>query len=300
MPKVSIVIPVYNGERFLREALDSVFAQTFQDFEVICVDDGSTDGSLAIIRKYGEMIAVLRQRNAGGSAARNAGVAQAAAPYVAFLDQDDRWYPHKLERQVSVMEMESDVVLVLCNSDRMDAEGRMLQLGATLAERATLLDSPLGRLMEEDQLLSSAILVRREAFERAGEYDSELRGFEDFDLCARLKRQGRFVFLEESGMCYRVHAGGFGQVTGGPIIVRSRERFLLKMKDLHVDDPAKKELIRVMLAECYSDWGMNEVRMGNFSEGRRMLRRSLVHNPLKFRTYSRFIRSFFPITGGLR
>jgi glycosyltransferase involved in cell wall biosynthesis len=294
MPKVGVVIPVYNGERFLREALDSVFVQTFQDFEVICVDDGSTDGSLEMIRSYGSRVTVISQTNAGGCAARNAGVRRSTAPYIAFLDQDDRWYPRKLEQQIRVLDAEPDVVLVLCNSDRMDAEGRMLQLGATLAERATLRDSPLGLLMETDQLLSSAILVRRDAFERAGMYDSELRGFEDFDLCARLKRQGRFVFLNESGMCYRVHAGGFGQVTGGPIIVRSRERFLLKMKDLHVDDPAKKELIRVMLAECYSDWGMNEVRVGNRGEGRRKLIRSLRHNPLKFRTYSRLLRSFLP------
>src|SRR3989442_1595204 len=168
MTKVGVVIPVYNGERFLREALDSVFVQTFQDFEVICVDDGSTDGSLEIIRSYGSRVTVISQTNAGGCAARNAGVRRATAPDIAFLDQDDRWYPRKLEQQVRVLDAEPDVVLVLCNSDRMDAEGRMLQFGATLAERATLRDSPLGRLMETDQLLPSAILVRLDSFERAG------------------------------------------------------------------------------------------------------------------------------------
>ena len=296
MPKVSIVVPVYNGERYLREALDSVFAQTYCDYEVICVDDGSQDLSLALMGEYGERLVVVRQANAGGCAARNAGVRRSTGPYIAFLDQDDRWYPRKLEQQVAILAAEPDVVLVLCNSDRMDACGRMLQVGATLAERKTLLDSPLGRLMEQDQLLSSAILVRRDAFERAGMYDPELHGFEDFDLCARLKRQGRFVFLEESGMCYRVHNSGLSR-SGGQTVVRSRERFLLRMQDLYAGDPAKQKLTNIMLAECYSDWGKNEMRVGRCSEGRRMLLRSLRHNPLKFRTYSRLLRACLPPRG---
>jgi glycosyltransferase involved in cell wall biosynthesis len=293
MPKVSVVVPVYNGERFLQEALDSVLAQTYQDYEVICVDDGSTDGSLDVFKKYSGRVSVIRQPNSGQGAARNAGVGRASGAYVAFLDQDDRWYPHKLDRQVAVLEADPDIVLVLCNSDRMDVDGRILQRGATLADRATLLESPLGRLMEEDLILPSAILVRRDVFERAGMYDSELRGFEDFDLCARLKQHGPFKFLEEAGMCYRVHAGGFNQV-GKDAIVHSRERFLLRMRELYAADQTKQALIRIMLAECYSDWGLNEVRAGKRRHGRRMLLYSLRHDPIKFRTYSRLLRSFLP------
>lgn len=299
MPKVSVIIPVYNGERYLKEALDSVFAQTFQDFEVICINNGSTDRTASIVEEYGRQVRMITLANVGPCGARNIGVREATAPYVAFLDHDDRWYPHKLERQVAVLEREPDVVLVLCNSDRMDAEGRLLQVGATLTERATMLDSPLGRLMEEDQLLSSAILVRRDAFERAGMYDEDLRGFEDFDLCARLKREGRFVFLEESGMCYRVHAASLSHA-GKEMVVRSRERFLLRMRDLYVEDEAKQDLIRTMLAECYSDWGMNEVKAANRREGRQMFLRSIRHNPRKLRTYSRLFRSFLPIFGPTR
>lgn len=286
-----MIIPVYNGERYLKEALDSVFAQTFQDFEVICINNGSTDRTASIVEEYGRQVRMITLANVGPCGARNIGVREATAPYVAFLDHDDRWYPPKLERQVAVLEREPNVVLVLCNSDRMDAEGRLLQAGATLVERATMLNSPLGRLMEEDQLLSSAILVRKDAFERAGMYDEGLRGFEDFDLCARLKREGCFVFLEESGMCYRVHEASLSHA-GKDLVVRSRERFLLRMQALYAGDRAKQALIATMLAECYSDWGMNEVRAGNRSEGRQMFWRSLRHNPFKFRTYSRLLRTY--------
>jgi len=120
MPLVSVVIPVYNGERFLRESLESVVAQTFQDYEIVCVDDGSTDGSCALLKQYGARVRVIQQANAGQSAARNVGVRQATGGFVAFLDQDDRWYPSKLAQQVTVLSAEPDVAMVHCNYDRMD------------------------------------------------------------------------------------------------------------------------------------------------------------------------------------
>jgi glycosyltransferase involved in cell wall biosynthesis len=289
-----VVVPVYNGERYLREALDSVFVQTFQDYEVVCIDDGSKDSSLDILETYGPRVRILRQANQGACAARNAGVLATSAPYIAFLDQDDRWYPHHLEQQVAALDAEPDVVLVLCNSDRMDEHGRITQVGAAASERETRRFSPLGRLIDEDQLLSSAMLARRDAFVRAGMYDQELRGYEDFDLSARLRQQGRFAFLEQSGMCYRVHAASLSHAAG-EAVVRSRERFLLKMRGLYARDGEKQGLIRTMLAECYSDWGMRAIQAGDRERGRQLLRRSICHNPLKFRTYSRWIRSFLPV-----
>lgn len=289
MPIVSVVIPVYNGERFLRESLESVFAQTFRDYEVICVDDGSTDGSFALLRKYGERVRVVQQTNEGQSAARNAGVRLARGEYIAFLDQDDRWYPSKLEQQVAVLQAEPDVVLVHCNYDRVDGEGRVLQAGAALAERASALASPLGCLIGEALIFPSSMMVRRDVFQRVGGFTPELRGYEDFDLMARLKPHGRFVLLNESGMSYRLHDGGFSRA-GGMGVIRSRERFLIRMRDLYMGDRAKEALITRMLADCYSDWGMHEARGGNRREGREKLIRSLRQNPWKFRTYSRLVR----------
>lgn len=293
MPKVTVVIPVYNGERYIRETLESVFAQTFCDYEILCVNDGSTDGSAALLKIYGEQVRVVHQENAGQSAARNTGVALARGGYIAFLDQDDWWYPSKLEQQVAVLAAAPDVVLVHCNYDRVDPEGRMLQSGAALVERASALASPLGILIGEALIFPSAMLVRRDAFQRIGGFYSELRGFEDFDLIARLKPQGRFVLLNESGMAYRLHGGGFSRA-GGVEIIRSRERFLIRMRDLYVGDQAKEALIKDMLADCYSDWGIHEVRSGNRREGRAKLIQSLQCNPTKMRTYSRLLRASMP------
>ena len=114
MVSVSVVIPVYNGERYIRETLESVFAQTYQDLEIICVDDGSEDASVTILKEIQESkdskkrIQVIQQPNMGQAGARNAGAKRGTGTYLAFLDQDDLWLPHKLDRQVAVLESNPD------------------------------------------------------------------------------------------------------------------------------------------------------------------------------------------------
>ena len=99
-PLVSVILPTYNRKWILKEAIDSVLAQDYEDFELIVVDDGSTDNTCEILDTYGQDIIVLRQANKGVSAARNRGIAEAGGQLVAFLDSDDLWLPRKLSRQV--------------------------------------------------------------------------------------------------------------------------------------------------------------------------------------------------------
>jgi glycosyltransferase involved in cell wall biosynthesis len=290
VPKVTVVVPVYNGERFLRGSLDSVCAQTFQNFELLCVDDGSTDNSQAVLEQYGERIRVVRQNNSGQSAARNVGVTLANGQYIAFLDQDDLWYPSKLMNQVAALDADPGVVLVHCDFDRIDEGGRILQPKAGISERSTALASPMGQLIGEALIFPSAMMIRKTAYERIDGFYHELQGFEDFDLIARLKEQGRFVMLNDTGMAYRVHGQGFTRA-GGLHIIRSREKFLRRMQELYRDHRSRQAILRRMLADCYSDWGLHEVRAGNRQEGRRKLLQSLRCNPTKLRTYSRLLRA---------
>lgn len=293
MPVVSVVMAVYNGQRYLNESLDSVFAQTFTDYELICIDDGSEDDSINVMARYGDRVTIVRQSNSGQGAARNAGVRRASGRYIAFIDQDDRWYPDKLKQQVAALEADPHAVLVYSDSDRMDENSRLTQRAATMSERPSALASPLGRLIEEGLVLPSSMLVRRDAFERVGGFDAHLRGFEDFDLSARLKQRGRFLFLEEPALCYRVHQKGFS-TRGGLAVIRSRERFLLRMKSLYIGHDDKQRLINSMLADCYSDWGMEEMRSGNARQSRPFFLRSITCDPTKIRTYLRYVRTFLP------
>ncbi len=112
MPVVSVIIPTYNRADMLDEALRSVFAQTYKDFEVIVVDDGSTDHTRSVVDKYPHRVRYVHQENQGHALAKNTGIAAADGGYIAFLDDDDTWLPRKLELQMDVLENNPDVDLV--------------------------------------------------------------------------------------------------------------------------------------------------------------------------------------------
>ena len=126
---VSVILPNYNSEKFIRETLDSVLAQTYQNWELFAVDDCSTDGSVAIIREYaekdGRIKLVLREKNSGVANVRNAGVQMANGKYIALLDSDDLWTADKLERQVALLE-ETGADLTYCSYDFIDEDGKPL------------------------------------------------------------------------------------------------------------------------------------------------------------------------------
>lgn len=150
-PRVSVVIPVWNGERYLAEALRSVMAQTFRSFEVLVIDDGSTDGSVAIARQFD--VHPISQENAGTSAARNHGIELARGEFVAFLDQDDRWTPDKLAVQVRQLD------------DHKDWDG--------VSSRVRMwVDETAGPGVEHQPVcLLGAMLLRRSVFEQVGSFD---------------------------------------------------------------------------------------------------------------------------------
>ncbi len=109
MPKVSVIIPTYNRAHFLCEALDSALSQTFKDFEIIIVDDGSTDNTKQVLEKYGSRIYYIYQENKGRAEARNTGIRRAKGEHIAFLDDDDIWLPNKLEKQVFFLDARPDI-----------------------------------------------------------------------------------------------------------------------------------------------------------------------------------------------
>src|SRR5271156_2731884 len=112
MPRVSVVIPIYNGAATIGRALQSLFDQTFTDFEIVCVDDGSTDDTPSVLAGYGDRIRVIRQSNRGLPGARNAGVAASRGQLIALIDHDDQWLPQKLELTVTALEADPGSSLV--------------------------------------------------------------------------------------------------------------------------------------------------------------------------------------------
>jgi glycosyltransferase involved in cell wall biosynthesis len=204
-PLVSIVIPAYNAARTLEATVQSALKQTVTDIEVIIVDDGSTDDTLAVGRRIADSrVKVISQRNGGASSARNAGIRAATGKYVALLDADDLWVPHKLERQLEVLETNLGVHAIQSGAYFVDDNLQVLSV-----QRCT----DTGRSFEETLLFKnlpaylSALMVRRDRLIEVGMFDTELEILEEWDMALKMSRFCGMRSVEEPLVLYRVHAG---------------------------------------------------------------------------------------------
>jgi glycosyltransferase involved in cell wall biosynthesis len=187
-PKVSVNIPVYNGAAFLAAALDSVLAQTYKDYEIVVVNDGSSDSSDKILKRYGAGIRYHYQANQGLAATRNRLLSLSQGEYIAFLDQDDLWLPEMLEKQVALLEMDRGIGLVYADCATIDAAGGVVA-GRTFSERFRPFSGQIfEQLIMHNFIPLPTVLVRRAALEQAGPFDGSLRNSEEYDVFLKIGR----------------------------------------------------------------------------------------------------------------
>lgn len=194
-PTASVIIPIYNGERYLKETLDSILDQTFDDLELITVDDGSSDNSKAIIKTY-PTIRYIFQENAGVAAARNTGLDAATGEFIALLDQDDFWSADKMTKQVAYLRANPDIGVVFCNTQF------FLQPGIEKPDwvRPELLNQP------RPGYNLGACLIRHWVFNEVGRFDTQYIYTPDHDWFIRLKDSGIPTGRIQKVMLYkRVH-----------------------------------------------------------------------------------------------
>ena len=202
--RASVVIPCFNASRYLREAIESVLAQTYADVEIVVCDDGSHDDSATIASSYGPRVQYLQQANAGPSAARNRALAAATGEYVALLDADDRFHARKLERQLAVLAEHPKVGAVYCGWRLVDEAGRPLpEQGWPRVEGDLLPRLLLGNLFHP-----VSVVMRRSLVDAAGGFDLRCPVNEDWDLFLRASRTGAEWALVDDALCdYRIHPG---------------------------------------------------------------------------------------------
>jgi glycosyltransferase involved in cell wall biosynthesis len=193
LPMTSVIIPTFNRAGFLREAIDSVLAQTEKDFELIVVDDGSTDHTRELAAEYGDHIRYFFQPNAGASAARNLGIGRAAGRFIAFLDSDDLWLPKKLARQMQWMAAHPN--LLLCYTDEI-----WIRRGVRVNQK--LIHAKAGGwiyslCLPRCIISPSSVLMRRELFDAVGLFDEQLPACEDYDLWLRVASRFEVGFIPE-------------------------------------------------------------------------------------------------------
>lgn len=209
-PLVSVVIPAFNAERYLGEAIESVFAQDYAPVETIVVDDGSSDGTAAVARSY--EVELIVQENAGPAAARNRGFAAGRGEVVAFHDADDLMTPDKLTVQVGELLADPAIGCVLAEQELMIEEGAELPFWAEGSNVPTVMPARPEELADEPDVHPMTMVVRREVFERIGGFDEEMRAAEDFDWMLRAAEDGvEFARLPRVVLKRRVHPASLTQ-----------------------------------------------------------------------------------------
>jgi glycosyltransferase involved in cell wall biosynthesis len=241
-PRIAVIIPLYNGEKYIAQALDSVFAQRLKPAEIVVVNDGSTDGGAAFVEELAARypIRVLHKANGGQSSARNYGVAHTTSDLIALLDQDDVWYPNHLEQLVRpfLLNSERELGWVYSNLDEIDEHGRLI---ARCCLRFLPLPNPkrdlFGCLAMDMFVLPSASLISRKAFEEVGGFDETLSGYEDDDLFRRIFLAGYDNFYIDEGLArWRIYSQS---ASYSPRMAESRMLYFRKLLSEFPDDPRR-------------------------------------------------------------
>ncbi|RDH83779.1 MAG: hypothetical protein DIZ80_06475 [endosymbiont of Galathealinum brachiosum] len=203
-PLVSIIIPAYNSEEFIGRALDSVFSQTYNNYEIIVIDDGSIDETSNIVRSYEQNIVYLYQENAGVSAARNAGISIATGELIALLDSDDLWYPDKLEIQVNAYLNNPEVSLIHTGIDKSpDFKGYVPIVNDDLIPVIKEFEA----VFKDSNLKTSSIMIPKKVLDDVGLFNVELPTAEDRDLFLRCSYNKLVIFIPQILVFYPIFNG---------------------------------------------------------------------------------------------
>jgi glycosyltransferase involved in cell wall biosynthesis len=214
-PKVSICIPTFNRKDYLKETLDSVFAQTYKDYEIIIVDDGSTDGTEEMIKSAGNKVRYFWQENAGDAAARNRLIKLAQGRFITFIDSDDLLMPDAAERMIKVMEAEGGEIIVYGPYLRIDQDGNVFGR----CKRKLYSGHITKYLFQSILIHSCGSMFPKKILQQTGGFDQSLRVCSDYDLWLRLSLKYRFIALDKPTFKRRRHTGNLSAGSSKNLIV---------------------------------------------------------------------------------
>ena len=257
-PKVSVIIPTYNREHLISRSIESVLNQTYKDFEVIIVDDASTDNTGELITKmYPDVIYIKHDINRGAAAARNTGLNVVRGKYIAFHDSDDEWLPEKLEKQMVIFEKFPEVGIVYTDMLRISEDGRMDYWNAPpVTGHGLVNEKTLDYKVEGIGIQSSAI--KKECIEYVGHFDEKLPRFIDLELFIRLSKYFDFYHIREPLVKYYANDGiSTNIVAGSTAKIYLIDKFF---EDLKAENK--------FLAKQYYDIGYSMLSSGNLKGGR--------------------------------
>jgi glycosyltransferase involved in cell wall biosynthesis len=284
MPTVSVVIPTHNRDRFLKAAIQSVLNQTFQDFELIVVDDASTDRTVEVVQSFADprITYIRHETNKGGAAARNNGIRNASGKYIAFLDDDDEWMKDKLRLQVHLIDRSPDKVgLIYTGYEVVDRDtGRVRRVN--IPTKRGDLSSEL--LLHNCLGSTSSALLKRNCLKNAGLFDEALPSFQDYDLWIRISRRYHFDYIELPLFKYHIHST---QIWTNPEAIVKGIAIMLSKYENDTNRMSKyfsHVLLRLGVLYCYA----SQTR-----KGRQAFLRAIRMYPFEIRHYFNFVLALF-------
>jgi len=284
MPRISVIITTFNRANFLKKAIESVLNQTYLDFELLILDNNSTDNTEEMVKSFNdERIRYIKHQPLNISQARNLGVKEARGEHIGFLDDDDEWLGNKLESQLSVFEKgDSNLGLVYGGFVWIDSQGREIKKHIPRLKGQILKDF----LSQKDGLIGSASnpLLRKEVIEELGGYNEKVITGEDWELYLRLSEKYDIDFSPEILLRIRCH---FGRRLGDKLkgAANLEKMVLERYKDIFDQDPGLKSFYLQKI-------GGKLCRIGQGKEGREYIKQAIKNYPFNFLAYFQFLFSF--------
>lgn len=302
VPLVSVIMPAYNAEKYVLEAVHSILNQDYEPVEILLIDDGSSDSTVDLVKQAAPQVHIIQQTNAGVAAARNTGLRHAHGELICFLDADDGWLPGKLAAQVDYLRQHPDVGLVfhkwfVWRPDEMGAYIKPPELAIPIAGE---IDPSRSGWIYHQLLLdcivhTSTVMIRREVVKEIGFFETTLINGEDYDYWLRVSRKYEIHKLTGVYSFYRAAAGSLTDTPksenyGYRIIKGAINRWGLSSPD---GASLSKTMANKRLAQLAFDYGYSHLHYGSVKLAKMAFLKALQHEPLKWRVFIYLIASLF-------
>jgi len=293
-PKVSVVIPTYNSAQFIVETLESVFAQTYKDYEVIVVDDGSTDNTREVLKPYMSKIRYIYKENGGVASARNVGIKNARGEYIAFLDSDDLWLPEKLEKQMEYFKSNPDVVLVFSDCILFGDKELIRKKNTKRIYSYKYKGDMFLHLLQENFIPTLTVIAKKECFDEVGYFDTDesLISSEDYDMWLRIARSFKIGYIEEPLAKRRVSRKSLSFSNINRAYMATLKVIRKTVDNIEDKSLNKRKFLKNRLLNLYLNWGLSHFVNNNFKEARGQFVLAIKHNPINLRAIIYYIATF--------
>jgi glycosyltransferase involved in cell wall biosynthesis len=287
-PLVSIITPIYNGKQYISETIKSALAQTYKNFELLLINDGSTDNSAEIIRSYfnDERIIYIEQKNSGVASARNTAIRVAKGKYIGFLDQDDLWHKNKLEEQVAILENDENIALIHSKQDFIDSQGNEINFNWIIGGTGDC----FADIFIKNKIAVLTVLIRKTILDEIGLFNEQLSGADDYEMWLRVTLRHPIKYLDIPLATYRFHDNNISKNSFKMTILELNTINSIIFNYPEVLKKIPKKTIRnrlyslnTQLGEWYS-WHDK-----NFYQARKHFFIAIINNPLVLKSYFMFL-----------